>query len=329
MEAKMNIDQAILYLSGKISKNDKIVFETWLRGSDANYSYFDEFKKYWELTGKAYSDYSSDTIKGWEIVNSNTIKKDIDQHKAIPLAYRILKVAASVLILISLGISGKFLYNWWQHEDFESFYSDNNIVTVSLSDGSTVWLNTQSELLVPKIFKGHKRNVYFKGEAFFEVAKNPRRPFKVYANGTTTQVLGTSFNLKALDSARIVSLTVVTGEVSFSLNNNKSKNLILFSGQKGLFDILNGKLQMDINKNVNFLAWKTGKLQFNNASLDEVCDVLHEYYKIKITPGTYSHTKQYSFTGNFDNASIKDVLTIIEHTLGVKFVKTGDTLYVQ
>ena len=89
-----------------------------------------------------------------------------------------------------------------------------------------------AKLKVPKVFKGNKRNVWLKGEAFFEVAKNPNKPFKVYAHGTTTQVVGTSFNIRALDSAREVLLTVVTGKVWFSSDNNKSKKLILSPGRK-------------------------------------------------------------------------------------------------
>ncbi len=212
-----------------------------------------------------------------------------------------------------------------QVEEIATIVSANNIISVVLSDSSKVWLNASSELKVPKVFKGNKRNVWLKGEAFFEVAKNPNKPFKVYAHGTTTQVVGTSFNIRALDSAREVLLTVVTGKVWFSSDNNKSKKLILSPGQKGLCDILDGQLQMGNNRNVNFLAWKTRKLQFNNASLDDVCEALREYYYINITPGIYARSQKYSFTGNINNASLREALSIIELTLGIKFEKNGIT----
>jgi len=328
MAAKLNIDKAILYLSGKISENDKIAFEAWLGESDINYSRFDEFKKYWEHSGKAYSYYSPDLAKGWKIVKSGTIEKEVGHHRVIPLTYRILKIAATVLILISLGVSGKFLYNWWQQEDFESFYSGNNIVTVSLSDGSTVWLNAQSELSVPKIFKGHKRNVYLKGEAFFDVAKNSKKPFKIYAHKSVTEVLGTTFNLKAKEQDSIIQIAVVTGKVAFYEQGNIGNKIILLPGQNGCFNV-EGRLFYMKPINNNFMAWKTRKFDFRNASLQEVCDALSDYYNVKIQPGAFSKDSRYSFTGTFNNAPIGEAISVIELTLGIKFVKSDGIIKAQ
>ncbi len=330
METNMDTELAICYITGKISADDKQVFEKWLNSSPDNFQQFDDFKDFWNLTGNAYQNYNPDIIEGWAKVKDKTLSDfTIKQNQPGKRFMNVLKIAASILILISLGLSAKYIYNLYQTEDISTFTSDNNIVSITLPDGSSVWLNAHSELKVPQVFKGNKRNVWFKGEAFFQVTKNPEKPFTIYAHGTTTRVLGTSFNLKALDSSRNVCLTLVTGKVWFSLDKDKSKNSILLPGQEVLCDILNGRLQKLENSNENFMAWKTGQLHFTNATLCEVCKVLHEYYHIEIFPGHDSLSKKYLFTGNFDHTSLHNTLNIIELTLGVKVVKTGNAYSLQ
>jgi transmembrane sensor len=329
MASEINIIMAIKYLTQKVSDDEKLQFENWLCESVSNKAQFDELKKYWEHAGNAYSDYSPDVIKAWKIIKPKTTDKDKKLNKTKLFPYSLLKIAASILIIVSLGFISKLVVGWWQHEDFESFYSGNNIVTVTLSDGSTVWLNAQSELTAPKIFKGHKRNVFLKGEAFFEVAKNPKKPFKIFAHKSVTEVLGTSFNLSAKDKDSVINLSVVTGKVAFYEQGNTANKIILLPGQNGCFNILSRLVYMKHNDNQNLMAWKTGKFNFRNASLQEVCDALSGYYNIKILPGTYGKDSRYLFTGTFNNAPIGEVLSVLELTLGMRFVKSGNVIKIQ
>ncbi len=109
MKTEMNIDLAIRYLTGKVADNEKRQFEYWLNGSETNFAQFSEFKKYWELSGIAFQNYNPNNSKGWENVSRKTILKI----KTRTLPYRFLKIAASILIIISLGIAGKIIYNWF------------------------------------------------------------------------------------------------------------------------------------------------------------------------------------------------------------------------
>src|SRR5688572_15893212 len=87
--------------------------------------------------------------------------------------------------------------------------------TITLTDGSKVWLNADSKLQYPEVFSGNLREVYLNGEAFFEVTKNPSRPFIIHLANGTVRVLGTSFNIRAYDNEKTVETSVTTGKVAF------------------------------------------------------------------------------------------------------------------
>ncbi|GGD60297.1 hypothetical protein GCM10011514_25340 [Emticicia aquatilis] len=114
--------------------------------------------------------------------------------------------------------------------------------TISLEDGSSVILEKNSKISVPKQFDADKRTVILSGEAFFEIAKNPRRPFYVYANEVITKVLGTSFRVRAFEDDKKITVKVKTGKVSvFSqnkhlLNTPESKGLILLPNQQAIYN---------------------------------------------------------------------------------------------
>ena len=89
---------------------------------------------------------------------------------------------------------------------------------ITLSDGSSVLLQPNSKLSYPKIFIGNQRKVYLSGEAFFEISKNPKKPFFVYANEIVTKVVGTSFRIRAYSNQPNVEVLVRTGKVKVRSN---------------------------------------------------------------------------------------------------------------
>ncbi|MEA5460424.1 FecR family protein [Arcicella sp. LKC2W] len=134
------------------------------------------------------------------------------------------RVAASVLILI--GIGGFFWKNQGSNnvanatitEQYKNFvHHENNTrkaEKVLLPDGSIVTLSAKSSIDYPEKWASEKREVFLNGDAFFEVKRNPKQPFLVYANEIVTKVLGTSFWVKATNPNNEVEVAVVTGKVS-------------------------------------------------------------------------------------------------------------------
>lgn len=109
---------------------------------------------------------------------------------------------------------------------------------ITLSDGSSVLLQPKSKLSYPKIFTGNERKVYLSGEGFFEISKNPKKPFYVYANEIVTKVVGTSFRVKAYSDQPDVEVLVRTGKVKV-----KSNDLVSQSNQQEVILLPNQALR--------------------------------------------------------------------------------------
>jgi transmembrane sensor len=125
----------------------------------------------------------------------------------------------------------------WQ----ETFNNSEKPMRLQLMDGSKVILEKSSSIRHAKVFSGQSREVYLKGEAFFDVTKDPSKPFLVYANGLVTKVLGTSFNIQARENDPDVTVSVKTGRVSVYSGKSaekqdpEAKGIVLSPNQKAVF----------------------------------------------------------------------------------------------
>ena len=104
---------------------------------------------------------------------------------------------------------------------------------IKLTDGSTIWLSAKSSLRYPVSFNGSTREISFNGEAFFEIAKDKKHPFIVHTGKTTTRVLGTSFNITALNDKPTITVALITGKVAFS---DGKANIKLTPGHQIIYD---------------------------------------------------------------------------------------------
>lgn len=153
---------------------------------------------------------------------------------------------------------------------------------ITLSDSSVVYLGAGSRLRYPERFSANKRELSLYGEAFFEVTKNPKKPFIIHTGAVRTQVLGTSFKIKAFKN-KPLSVEVATGKVRVDKvkGNNIESLAILIPGQKVVY--FEGKaITQDIEIS-DVTGFKTSQLAFRNSSLSEICETLERWYNVKIT----------------------------------------------
>lgn len=157
------------------------------------------------------------------------------------------------------------------------------IKKVSLTDGTVAWLNKGTTL---SIYKGkinaHQREIWLEeGEAFFEVAKDPSRPFIVHtADGLSTQVLGTSFNIMAYRRLGEQVVSVKTGRVQVSAAAGQT--LVLDPDYKASFNADDGTLTAGRASGEDAAAWRTGSVVLQDAGLDELALRLEQYYGVKL-----------------------------------------------
>jgi transmembrane sensor len=193
---------------------------------------------------------------------------------------------------------------------------------VSLPDGSNVRLSPLSRLSYPKVFASSTREVYLSGEGFFEVTKNPTKPFLVYANELVTKVLGTSFWVRAFDKAEKVEVIVKTGKVSVysteelgeKAASTQLSGTILTPNQQVIFDRKDENIEKALvsapTPIVAATPQKTTGLTFNSAPVGQAFEALSQTYGIEIV---YEKevVKNCEISAEFINESFYEQLDLI------------------
>ncbi|MCA0229246.1 MAG: FecR domain-containing protein [Bacteroidetes bacterium] len=193
---------------------------------------------------------------------------------------------------------------------------------VSLPDGSKVRLSPLSRLSYPKAFASAAREVYLSGEGFFEVTKNPQKPFLVYANELVTKVLGTSFWVRAFDKAEKVEVIVKTGRVSvYSAEEQAEKapstqltGTILTPNQQVIFDRKDENIEKSLVSTpaplVEVAPQKSSGLTFNSAPVGQAFEALSQAYGIEILYDK-DVVKNCEISAEFVNESFYEQLDLI------------------
>jgi len=188
-----------------------------------------------------------------------------------------------------------------------------------LSDGTRVWLNAASSLRFPAVFKGSERKVQLNGEAYFEVAKNKKMPFKVEVNDNTIEVLGTHFNIMAYNNESAMSTTLLEGSVKVY---NKANSALIKPNQQANLNKSNNKLQvMDVDAS-DAIAWKNGYFLFEDENIESIMRKLSRWYNIDVEyKGAVTKDALWGNVSRFKN--ISEVLKTLELTKTVHFKLDG------
>jgi transmembrane sensor len=200
-------------------------------------------------------------------------------------------------------------------------------LTLTMNDGSRVYLNSSSTLSYPATFPSDKREVFLEGEAFFEVTRNENRPFLIHSGNITTKVLGTSFNVNAFD-ANNISVSVATGKVQVdvegasSTTTNPSNSVVLLPHQQAIYAKQNGltTASIDIER---FIAWKNNTLRFEDASLQEVAVVLERWYNVTIEFGDPG-IRKCRINGQYKDQTLNSVLESIQYMYKINYEFSED-----
>ena len=192
--------------------------------------------------------------------------------------------------------------------------------SITLPDGSKVWLNSLSELTYNSDFNTEKRELLLDGEAYFEVASNPDKPFVVRSNEITVEALGTAFGVKAYTDDVSVSSILMHGKVRVTTPNG---SIILKPNERIQYDReLATTRQSSVTNAVDFTGWIHNELRFENESLFEIARNIQRIYNVEIIFST-ERLKKLRYTGTVDNNSLESVLNLISLTSPVSFKIDG------
>lgn len=218
----------------------------------------------------------------------------------------------------------------------EKVNNNGTPLKIMLEDGSVVYLKKKSRFSYPAHFTAKARETFLSGEAFFQIAPNPKKPFYVYANELVTQVLGTSFDIKAFDNEPHVQVKVRTGRVSvykqdpIRLVSEESQHLILLPNQQVVFNRATESLSKQLVADpvpVQPLA-ASRKLYFEDVPAVTVLKALEKHYGVHILYDEALLSKCI-ITTTLSNQPLTDQLELICQTIGATYKEMDAQLVIE
>jgi len=245
-------------------------------------------------------------------------------------------------IAASLVISFMFL-----HKQQKPIVVNERLITVTnttkniqeqvLSDGSHVWMMPGAQLKYNQVFAGSRREVTLSGESFFEVTKNPARPFIIYSGNLIAKVWGTSFRVRDSKELAYADVTVLTGKVSVKLihpnafsahnkavvNTNMPAEVMIYPNQQVTYvkkgQLFTEKPKADMSA---LLIWKKTSITFDNTPLKDVIPVLNKAYNVNITTAN-DKLNAYLLNADFNGINLPDIMEILHKALDINYEIKG------
>jgi transmembrane sensor len=305
------------HFAKETSEDEELQVITWRNESAENLKRYRQLQDLWETSGDEEFVVFDTTMAFRKVSNKIKNKGQAINIKPSPVIKPLWRWAvAACIALMSIA--------WGMYR----FPTQTEIITkiaskptkLLLADGTVVQLNKGAVLTYPSAFDGETRNVSLKGEAFFDVAHNPTKPFIIDAGQSDIQVVGTSFNVRATE--KMAEVVVKTGKVKFK-SKKEHRELILTAGEKGVYQA--GKLAEGfVDK--NDLAWQTEMLVFEEKSFVDVINTLSRYYQvdIKLVLDDTAGIEEYKINESYRHETLDNVLKDLQKLLPISYQKNTD-----
>jgi len=290
-------------LKGDISLEEQSILDVWEGTSSENAQLSTQLEKDWELTADytPQVDFDVDVDGDFKLLQQridadvNLVTAAVDNlsvanqpiGKVVAMSSkksntRWIGWASAAVIALALGFWFMGNQNGITSNTLVAKTSYQEKKTLTLNDGTIVWLNGNSQLTYLTTFSDDKRVVQLTGEAFFDVTKNLAKPFIIETNKSKVTVLGTSFNVRSRIAENLTEVLVKTGKVRLE-NNAGDKKEELTPNEKGIHNVSNDSVTEMKEKNMNDLAWHNDKLIFINTPLNEVLNDLQRLFDVEIS----------------------------------------------
>lgn len=321
MNKEKKIRLILRQLNGEATDDELLYFNEWLLESSSNFDFFMEIKSVWNTSMTKEIDFNSG--KTLDRIH-RTLKKESRMRKFLQHSQSI----AASLIIITLLVA--FAFYQGQDQMKNSLLESNIVLQItkrsnageqlrlSLPDGSVVRLNAGSSIQFPDRFDKKERKVVVTGEVFFDVTKNPNRPFIVYSNYVRTTVLGTSFNIRAFKGKNI-SVTVATGIVKVAhLDRDKSFEIKLLPNEQVVYKQSNDSFKVNHVDSRDYSSWINGVLKFNNESLVDVALELERWFNVSIEIENIKSV-DLKVNGSFKDEKLYNILDGLSYMYNFKY----------
>ena len=316
-EKKSNL--IIGYLQNRLNKEGTKVFFAWLDENAENKKVFFELKAIYESVNTPV-----DIEKSWNRLLS---KHENRSKKSARIEFW--KYAAVAMVAVLITSSAFFSLHTGKQNHYPVKYTTGNGLvanTLELPDGSRVQLAHSSELYYGNEYGKNKREVYLKGEAFFDIATNKDKPFVVKLDKQEITALGTQFNVMAYPSDSVYTTTLIEGSVKLNTGNTEN---ILHPNQQLKYNNVKNSIRIANNVNTEFVtSWISGYYHFSEETLKTMLHRLGHIYGVKINTN-FKTLDTRKFSGTFySGQKISDILEIIKISIPIKYSIEDDQILI-
>lgn len=315
-------------LSGEIGKDEENALNDWLASSDENREAFNLYHAIWsDMKINRASQNANNVFVGISAAIQKEEKPDKFHApgKSRSIAYLWRGIAAAVLILVV----ALFVFDILNAKEEARIVQSTQMIEKSLStgqklkiflpDGSTVWLNAESSISYPERFNDSSRIVTLKGEAFFDVTKNPNKPFIVKTENMDISVLGTAFNVRNYHNEGKIDVALESGKLLVETSGPIRDKYVLSPGEGISMNEKSGNAAKYSVDPKRAFQWKDGVLYFHKANFDEVINKLGRWYGVEFIVENYNREK-WEYSAEFRNDYLSNVLQSMSFTKGFEYV---------
>ncbi|MEX0720799.1 MAG: FecR domain-containing protein [Balneolaceae bacterium] len=350
-----DIDWVLLgkYFAGECTPEEVQIIENWIESDPLKINDLDYLKKVWEASDKTKLneyhlediDVQADWLLMQEKINSGKLaaaetsqaklspkKRDYKPAKISSPIWYIARVAAVILVLFGGGVLVSQLIPGEEESVTEQHFSEISTergqrAGIQLRDGSKVNLSVDSK--IRHSFNENLREVYIEGEAYFDVFRDPSRPFIIQSNHARVEVLGTDFSVKAYPDENYVQVAVVSGSVSVeSMVSAERSNAVIEGGEIAILNIETGELTTEKTDTQKYTSWLQGKLVFEDVPITEVGRELERWFDINFVIEN-EELKSKRLTAVLDSKSLQNLLDVVGQTIGADYQLEENTVLIQ
>lgn len=320
MSSQENIMKIIIrHLNDEASTEEEEVLQLWLKEDPAHQREFEDFTLIWNDSAKA-ALHSFNTDNAWQKISARI--SPANEGKVIRMFpwKKAIAIAASVLIILGFF----YFYNPASKTQWKEIVAGVSNKTIQLPDGTIITLRKGSSLSTPDNYGKDSRKVQLKGEAYFQVYHDEKKPFYVTTSKSLIKDIGTAFLVENNDS--IEKVVVTEGKISFSGKADKATKLIVKAGEAAILKEQEPELKIIESKNV--LSWKTNLLVFDNTSLQQVAKDLEDYYNVDVILSEDLKAGGILVTAQFRNESLENVIKELHLFTGLSIRKQDHNIII-
>jgi transmembrane sensor len=308
------------YLLGEANGEERATVEEWLATDEANKVHFQQMQFIWEQSKSLAGSKTVDENLAWQRFRSRIHQEA--PHTAVEKRNNFAWLRIAALFIVIIGIT-LFTYRWLNREapvQQLAVHTQATTLIDTLPDGSVITLNKNSVLSYPSKFNRETRSIALKGEAFFEVVPDKKKPFMVQVNDVTIRVVGTSFNVRS--EKGITEVIVETGVVQVT---RAGKTVELRPKEKVIVKSQDSVFVKEAEKEQLHNYYRTKEFVCDNTPLWKLVEVLNEAYDTTIIIDRPA-LRNLQISTTFTNESLDQILNVISLTFNINVTRTEDTI---